>query len=96
MASVSLVSSPPAPVLDKNMTDSELAGDERSSNILMQFLIYAHLCVSVLWVYMLVLLVFSFNHELQGVETFPRVFSPPYFLYLHASLVQLNSAVQTA
>ncbi|KAM3862674.1 zinc finger CCCH domain-containing protein 6 [Diretmus argenteus] len=29
MASVSLVSSPPAPVLDKNMTDSELAGDER-------------------------------------------------------------------
>ena len=39
MASVSLVSSPPAPVLDKNMTDSELAGDERSSNILMQFLI---------------------------------------------------------
>uniref|UniRef100_A0A3B5LWY8 Zinc finger CCCH-type containing 6 n=1 Tax=Xiphophorus couchianus TaxID=32473 RepID=A0A3B5LWY8_9TELE len=34
MASVSLVSSPPAPVLDKNMTDSELAGDERSSNIL--------------------------------------------------------------
>ncbi|KAL6101696.1 zc3h6 [Pungitius sinensis] len=29
MASVSLVSSPPAPVLDKNMTDSELARDER-------------------------------------------------------------------
>ncbi|XP_023818950.1 zinc finger CCCH domain-containing protein 6 isoform X2 [Oryzias latipes] len=29
MASVSLVSSPPAPVLDKNMTDSELAGEER-------------------------------------------------------------------
>uniref|UniRef100_A0A1A8QWV4 C3H1-type domain-containing protein n=1 Tax=Nothobranchius rachovii TaxID=451742 RepID=A0A1A8QWV4_9TELE len=29
MASVSLVSSPPAPVFDKNMTDSELAGDER-------------------------------------------------------------------
>ncbi|KAM9365436.1 zinc finger CCCH domain-containing protein 6 [Pholidichthys leucotaenia] len=29
MASVSLVSSPPAPVLDKNMTDCELAGDER-------------------------------------------------------------------
>nr|XP_019952304.1 PREDICTED: zinc finger CCCH domain-containing protein 6 [Paralichthys olivaceus] len=29
MACVSLVSSPPAPVLDKNMTDSELAGDER-------------------------------------------------------------------
>ncbi|KAK1906046.1 Zinc finger CCCH domain containing protein 6 [Dissostichus eleginoides] len=29
MASVSLVSSPPVPVLDKNMTDSELAGDER-------------------------------------------------------------------
>ncbi|XP_033835417.1 zinc finger CCCH domain-containing protein 6 [Periophthalmus magnuspinnatus] len=29
MTSVSLVSSPPAPVLDKNMTDSELAGDER-------------------------------------------------------------------
>nr|XP_057914850.1 zinc finger CCCH domain-containing protein 6 isoform X2 [Doryrhamphus excisus] len=29
MASVSLVSSPPAPVLDKNMTDSELAGDAR-------------------------------------------------------------------
>lgn len=39
MASVSLVSSPPAPVLDKNMTDSELAGEERSSNILVQFLI---------------------------------------------------------
>ncbi|XP_014865502.1 PREDICTED: zinc finger CCCH domain-containing protein 6-like isoform X1 [Poecilia mexicana] len=29
MASVSLVSSPQTPVLDKNMTDSELAGDER-------------------------------------------------------------------
>ncbi|XP_035462254.2 zinc finger CCCH domain-containing protein 6 isoform X1 [Scophthalmus maximus] len=29
MASVSLVSSPPAPVLDKNMTDSERAGEER-------------------------------------------------------------------
>ncbi|KAL3050166.1 hypothetical protein OYC64_012249 [Pagothenia borchgrevinki] len=29
MASVSLVSCPPVPVLDKNMTDSELAGDER-------------------------------------------------------------------
>ncbi|XP_019725901.1 zinc finger CCCH domain-containing protein 6 isoform X1 [Hippocampus comes] len=29
MASVSLVSSPPASVFDKNMTDSELAGDER-------------------------------------------------------------------
>ncbi|XP_077468605.1 zinc finger CCCH domain-containing protein 6 isoform X4 [Stigmatopora argus] len=29
MASVSLVSSPPVPVFDKNMTDSELAGDER-------------------------------------------------------------------
>ncbi|XP_041921758.1 zinc finger CCCH domain-containing protein 6 [Alosa sapidissima] len=29
MASVSLFSSPPTPVLDKNMTDSELAGDER-------------------------------------------------------------------
>ncbi|XP_061914384.1 zinc finger CCCH domain-containing protein 6 isoform X1 [Entelurus aequoreus] len=29
MASVSLVASLPAPVLDKNMTDSELAGDER-------------------------------------------------------------------
>ncbi|XP_068183859.1 zinc finger CCCH domain-containing protein 6 isoform X2 [Antennarius striatus] len=29
MASVSLVSSPPAPVLDNNMTDSELAGDGR-------------------------------------------------------------------
>lgn len=56
MASVSLVSSPPAPVLDKNMTDSELAGDERSSNILMQFLIRSsvrygavglHACVTV-------------------------------------------------
>ncbi|KAK0149838.1 Zinc finger CCCH domain-containing protein 6 [Merluccius polli] len=30
MASVSLVSSPQTPVLDKNMTDCELAGDERS------------------------------------------------------------------
>ncbi|KAM9848044.1 zinc finger CCCH domain-containing protein 6 [Aulostomus maculatus] len=29
MASVSLVCSPPAPALDKNMTDSELAGEER-------------------------------------------------------------------
>lgn len=56
MVSVSLVSSPPAPVLDKNMTDSELAGDERSSNILMQFLIRSsvrfsavglHACVNV-------------------------------------------------
>lgn len=66
MASVSLVSSPPAPVLDKNMTDSELAGDERSSNILMQFLIRSsvrfsavglHACVTVLSL--------IFNHQLQ-------------------------------
>uniref|UniRef100_A0A3Q3Q267 C3H1-type domain-containing protein n=1 Tax=Monopterus albus TaxID=43700 RepID=A0A3Q3Q267_MONAL len=33
MASVSLVSSPPAPVLDKNMTDSELAGDEEDGEL---------------------------------------------------------------
>lgn len=70
MASVSLVSSPPAPVLDKNMTDSELAGDERSSNILVQLLIRSsvrfnfsavglHACVTV----------FSFNHELRDIET---------------------------
>lgn len=60
MASVSLVSSPPAPVLDKNMTDSELAGDERSSNILMQFLIRSsvrfsavglHACVTVFYLF---------------------------------------------
>lgn len=39
MASASLVSSPPAPVLDKNTSDCEVGGDERSSNILVQFLI---------------------------------------------------------
>lgn len=62
MASVSLVSSPPAPVLDKNMTDSELAGDERSSNNLMQFLIRSsvrfsavglHACVAVFFLFFL-------------------------------------------
>lgn len=55
MASVSLVSSPPAPVLDKNMTDSELAGDERSSNIIQFFIrssvrfsaVGLHACVTV-------------------------------------------------
>lgn len=54
MASASLVSSPPAPVFDKNMTDSELAGDERSSNILMQFLIRSSVrfsaCVTVVFI----------------------------------------------
>lgn len=43
MASASLVSSPPAPVLDKNMSDCEVEGDERSSNILIQFLIRSSL-----------------------------------------------------
>lgn len=75
MASVSLVSSPPAPVLDKNMTDSELAGDERSSNILMQFLIRSsvrfsavglHACVTVFYLFFILLL---FNHELLGAES---------------------------
>lgn len=77
MASVSLVSSPPAPVLDKNMKDSELAGDERSSNILVQLLIRSsvrfsfsavglHACVTV----------FSFNHELRDIETFHFFFPP--------------------
>lgn len=47
MASVSLVSSPPAPVLDKNMTDSELAGDGRSSNILMRFFLRSSVRFSV-------------------------------------------------
>lgn len=84
MASVSLVSSPPAPVLDKNMTDSELAGDERSSNILMQFLIRS----SVLWVYMLVLL-FLFLYSKSGLAGCrihgaphplqPKIFCMPLF-----------------
>lgn len=60
MASVSLVSSPPAPVLDKNMTDSELAGDERSSNILVQLLIRSFVrfaaCVIVYFLFLF------FNH----------------------------------
>lgn len=51
MASVSLVSSPPTPVvvLDKNMTDSELAEEERSSNILIcleLYLLYPLICAS--------------------------------------------------
>lgn len=93
MASVSLVSSPPAPVLDKNMTDSELAGDERSSNII-QFLIRSICAIQCCWVYMLVWLVFlSFNHELQGVRD--HRFPPLFFFFkkkksLHASSVQIR------
>lgn len=69
MASVSLVSSPPAPVLDKNMTDSELAGDERSSNII-QFLIRSICAIQCCWVYMLVWLVFlSLTMNCRVLET---------------------------
>lgn len=97
MASVSLVSSPPAPVLDKNMTDSELAGDERSSNILMQFLIRSsvrfsavglHACVTVFYLFFLFILLSLFNHELQGAESTVS----PLTRSLHASF----GAVQIA
>lgn len=73
MASVSLVSSPPAPVLDKNTTDSELAGDERSSNTLVQFLIRSSVRFS--GVVHSCLLFFFFFHELQTFLRFP---TPPY------------------
>lgn len=74
MASVSLVSSPPAPVLDKNMTDSELAGDERSSNILnaiFNTLICAIQCCGSTCLCNCLL------------QTFPR-FLPLYIFFLHA------------
>ena len=90
MACASLVSSPPAPVLDKNMTDSELAGDERSSNLLVQLFNYAHLCVSVLWLYVLVLPVFFSYSATAG---FRDMFSPTRKTKpssLHASLVQFK------
>lgn len=72
MASASLASSPPAPVvLDKNMTESELAGDERSSNILMQFssfrAVARHAC--------LCFLVLTMNFRLQSHR--PLVTPPP-------------------
>lgn len=84
MASVSLVSSPPAPVLDKNMTDSELAGDERSSNNLMQFLIRSSVRFSAVG---LLVLLFSFFFlfflffEIMNcrAETFPG-FSPSTYI----------------
>lgn len=88
MASVSLVSSPQTPVLDKNMTDSELAGDERSSNNLMQFLIRSfvrlsavglHACVYCIY-YLLFYLFFNFVRETFSGSPAP----PPTHNYLHA------------
>lgn len=67
MASASLVSSPPTPVLDKNMSDCEVEGDERSSNILIQFLMRSSVrCLRCC---------FSFiNNQTQSVKTSP----PPH------------------
>lgn len=44
MAFVSLFSCPPNPVHDKNLTGSELTGDERSSNVLICFYADFYLC----------------------------------------------------
>lgn len=98
MASVSLVSSPPDPVLDKNMTDSELAGDERSSNII-QFLMRSICAVQCCWVlhacvdcsYLL-----TMNCRLSRPPPPSFFFHPPtifiiiIFFFLHASLVQFK------